>query len=146
MNAVEQPKLLVELVPQTSWGSNLRSRLPKAEWDRFRKEAYRLANHKCEICGGVGPRWPVEAHEVWEYDDETHIQKLVRIEAICPNCHGVRHFGRSQAVGNGEVALRHLMATNGWSVKQAVEHVNKAFRVWEERSGQEWTLDLTWLE
>ena len=139
-------KLAITLVPKTSWGSNLRSELPKQQWDQIRKAAYKAAGHRCEICGERGPRHPVEAHEVWEYDDKTRTQKLVRIEALCPNCHGVRHFGRSQAVGKGEKALRHLMKVNKWSRDRAMNHVEEAFRTWHMRSEHPWTLDLTWLE
>ena len=55
-----EPKLTIELVPKGQWGTNLRSRLPKAEWDRLRKAQYQAAGYVCEICGGEGPSHPVE--------------------------------------------------------------------------------------
>lgn len=75
-------KLTIELVPATSWGNNLRSRLPKKSWNAIRKRVYKEADFKCEICGGVGKRHPVECHEVWEYDDVNHIQSLVGFVAL----------------------------------------------------------------
>jgi hypothetical protein len=30
--------------------------------------------------GGQGRRWPVERHEVWDYDDDRKIHRLKRAE------------------------------------------------------------------
>ena len=74
---METPILTVELVPKTAWYKNLRSELPEGKWDQLRKHSYRLAEYKCEICTGKGDKWPVECHEIWDYDDVNHIQKLI---------------------------------------------------------------------
>ena len=58
-------KLTIELVPKTAWYKNVRSEVSKDRWDELRKECYRNANYKCEVCGGTGPKWPVECHEIW---------------------------------------------------------------------------------
>ena len=105
-------KLTIELVPKTIWYSNLRSELSKAEWDRLRKIAYRKADYHCEICGGQGPKWPVECHEIWEYDDQNSVQTLKGLTAICPDCHRVKHIGRAQIMGEYDLALKHLMKVN----------------------------------
>jgi len=68
--------LTIELVPKGQWGSNLRSELSTKDWDTLRRESYHLASYKCEVCGGVGPRHPVECHEIWHYDDAYHVQRL----------------------------------------------------------------------
>ena len=54
------PRLTIELVPSTCWFSNVRSNISKQDWDRLRKETYKKANYRCEICGGVGRNHPVE--------------------------------------------------------------------------------------
>lgn len=142
--------LHIELVPTTSWGDNLRSRLSKADWDRVRKHTYRRANYRCEICGGAGFQqgynWPVECHEVWGYDDDQHVQTLVRLIALCPRCHLVKHIGRAQQVGKFDEAMGQLRAVNGWDVDSAKAHIREAFRVWQERSRHQWTLDLAFLD
>ena len=137
--------LRVELVPATSWGANLRSALPRSDWDRLRKKAYRLAGYKCEICGGKGPKHPVECHEVWEYDDERHVQRLERLIALCPACHEVKHFGRAETMGQSERAFVHLMRVNGWTNGTAQGHLYQAFDKWRSRSFHQWKLDLSWL-
>lgn len=140
--------LRVELVPLSTWGWNLRSELASTTWDKLRRKIYQQAGHVCEICGGKGKKHPVECHEKWEYNDATHIQKLVGLEALCPTCHGVKHIGRTMTLGEAPMlrAVGHLAKVNGWTMEEAWEHVNKAFLQWQERSKHEWLLDLTWLQ
>jgi hypothetical protein len=138
-------KLMVELVPRSTWGWNLRSELTRTQWDRLRKATYARAGNRCEVCGGKGRKHPVECHERWEYDDVNHVQKLVGLEALCPYCHEVRHIGRAMNEGNGERAMIHLDRVNNWSSEQTTKHVAEAMQVWHERSKHEWTLDLSWL-
>ena len=77
-------KLTIELVPSTSWFNNVRSQVSAQEWDIIRHIVYAKANNICEICGGKGNKHAVECHEIWEYDDKEHIQKLIGMIALCP--------------------------------------------------------------
>lgn len=139
-------KLTIELVPQSTWGDNLRSRLPPGKWDQLRKASYAGAGFKCEVCGGVGNKHPVECHEIWEYDDVNHVQYLLGLVSLCPACHECKHYGRAQAVGRGEIALNHLMKVNDWSPKEANIYIAQAFAKWRERSRFSWRLDLSKLK
>jgi len=139
-------ELLVELVPQSSWGSNLRSELPRKDWDRLRRAQYAKAGNLCEVCGGKGRRHPVECHEIWSYDDKNHVQTLDGLIALCPGCHEVKHLGLAGARGRTPEALRHLAKVNGWTHEQALHHAAEAFVLWDQRSRHPWTLDLTWLD
>lgn len=116
-----------------------------AQWDTVRKESYKRANHRCEICGGVGTnqgvKWPVECHETWSYDDATHIQTLVSLISLCPRCHMVKHIGRAKVTGKYKEAISHMMSVNGWSTEQAERHVAEAFTVWRRRSTSPWKLN-----
>ena len=143
---MNRPHLTIELVPKGQWGANLRSELPKTEWDRLRKATYKAAGYRCQICGGKGPKWPVECHERWRYDEDTKTQVLEGLIALCPKCHEVKHMGRAQAVGNAERAMSHLMEINGWDAQTAFAYVDEAFGTWARRSQEDWTLDLSWLE
>src|SRR6266487_2075486 len=100
---VEMPaaRLTVELVPETSWYNNVRALVDELGWDRIRRQMYRQADYRCEICGGRGPEHPVECHEVWRYDDRTRVQLLVRMIALCPVCHQVKHIGLANGQGRG---------------------------------------------
>ena len=139
-------KLTVELVPETSWGDNLRSRFKPSEWDRLRKACYEQAGHKCEICGGKGRRHPVECHEIWHYDDDQGVQTLKGLIALCPSCHEVKHIGRAMAVGLGDRALAHLTKVNGITKHEAVAHVGDALVQWRTRSQRPWILDISLLQ
>ena len=139
---MNDPKLTIELVPKTCWYSNVRSNVPKATWDIIRKQGYADAGHVCEVCGGIGPRWPVECHEIWEYNDDEHIQRLAGMIALCPPCHQVKHIGRTSQFGGYRPAIRHLANVNGWTSGEAEQYVQEQLLIWEERSHHEWLLDL----
>jgi len=136
-------KLEVELIPRTSFFTNLRSKLSKEKWDVLRKKCYSDAGYRCEICSGKGNEWPVECHEVWSY--EKGIQKLVRLIALCPDCHMVKHIGLAGLRGSGDKALRHLMAVNGISKQDAESHISDAFGVWSDRNETNWELDISFI-
>lgn len=137
---MSEPRLTVELVPSTSWFTNVRSEVSDAEWNVIRRSVYRRARHRCEVCGGRGPKWPVECHEVWSY--EHPVQRLDRLVALCPACHEVKHIGLAQMRGRLTEALEHMMRVNDWTKEAAVEHWVEAVDLWEERSALDWTLDL----
>jgi len=137
-------KLEIELVPRTSWQSNLRKILPRQAWDRIRKEAYERASGKCEICGEQAR---LECHERWVYDDTRHVQRLAGFMALCPLCHAVKHMGRSwnlarQGKLDFDELVRHFMSVNGVSRELFQFHYEEAFRVWRVRSRYPWKIDL----
>lgn len=143
-------KLTIELVPSSSWYSNVRTNVSQSEWDVIRKKSYRSANYKCEICGdsGInqGYRHPVECHEVWEYDDKRKIQKLKSLISLCPNCHKVKHAGLSCIVnGEKDIVINQLVKVNGMSLKQAKQYLKFSFDVYYKRSKYDWKLDISYL-
>lgn len=140
------PRLTIELVPRTCWFSNVRSEVSQDDWDRLRFDVYTQARNRCEVCGGRGPRHPVECHEIWHYDDQHHIQQLLGLIALCPLCHSVKHYGLAAARGVEESAFNHLARVNKWGTEQAVWYISEQFTVWRERSEHNWHLDITWLE
>jgi hypothetical protein len=123
-------KLEIEVVPKPLWYINVRTQFPKA-WDILRRQTYKAAHYRCEICGGIGvcphneientSEWitisqpsvcqdcrekinPIEAHEIWEYTitGNTGLQKLIGLICLCPTCHDVKHWGRSGLVYSAE--------------------------------------------
>jgi hypothetical protein len=139
---VPPARLTVELVPKTSWYHNVRALVDEMTWDRIRRQVYRQADYRCEVCGSRGPDHPVECHEVWRYDDRTRVQALVRMIALCPACHHVKHLGLANVKGRGAQARAHLARVNGWTLAQADAYIAEAFRVWAQRSHGPWALDL----
>ena len=133
------------MVPQTSWGKNLRSLLEPEQWDIVRRKAYAAAGNRCRICGGRGPKWPVEADEGWDYDDDRGVQTLKGVIALCPDCHGIRHWGKTMIDGGEPAAFQRLMRINRWSRPEAQAAVDAAFEDWQRRSRLEWTIDCSWV-
>lgn len=135
------PWLTPNLVPEPLWGRNLRALLRKAEWDRIRKSVYEACGKRCTICGSAGRRWPVEADEVWHYDDATNTQTLVSVTGLCPACHEVRHWGHALKEGHRDRALAHLAAVNRWSMIEATRVAEDALIQWYSRSRRRWRSD-----
>jgi hypothetical protein len=143
----KNPKLLVELIPSTCHYSNVRTTVTKKEWDKLRFMSYEAANNKCEICGDTGKnqgyKHDVECHEIWDYNDETHVQKLVGLISLCVICHQVKHIGRAIAMRKHQDTYNQLAKVNKWTAKEVEEHILASFEVHKERSKHEWTLDLS---
>jgi hypothetical protein len=39
----------------------------------------------------------LECHEVWDYDEATHLQRLSRFLSLCTRCHHVKHWSWAMA-------------------------------------------------
>jgi len=78
------------------------------------------------------------------YDDKSHVQRLVRLIALCPACHEVKHIGLAGVRGRRREATAHLRAVNGWSNRKAAAYVRGAFRDWTERTKHEWAIEVDW--
>ncbi len=137
------PKILVELVPKTSWYNNVRSIVAPNDWDILRKDAYKRANHKCSICDAKGR---LEAHEIWHYNDQLCIQKLDEIKALCHSCHMVYHLGFASVNGEYDKTIKHLGKLNQWTKEETILYADAVFEVWYMRSRKQWTIDLTLLD
>jgi hypothetical protein len=136
--------LSIELVPKTSHFKNLRKFVSQTTWKNLSMATAAKAKNKCEICGGKGKRWAVECHEIWDYDDTNHIQKLKGLIALCPACHGVKHIGLKIKQGFGEQAIEHLTMVNEWVLDCAKDYLKATLTVYKERSKHKWKLDLSW--
>ena len=122
---------------------NVRDQVSGEDWDRIRKQVYKRSGQCCEVCGGRGRKHPVECHEVWEYDETTCVQRLVRMVALCPACHEVKHMGLAGIKGRGEIAAAHLAEVNGWTPQVTAVYIDQAFDVWKARSARTWSLDVS---
>lgn len=150
MCAASKTKLTIELIPKTCHFSNVRTMVSPKDWDKLRFASYEAANNKCEICGdnglNQGYKHKVECHEVWEYNDQTHTQKLIKLVALCVKCHQVKHIGRAIAIGKQMECFIHLAKVNKWTQKQIDDHVIASFELHKERSKHQWKLDISLIE
>ena len=142
---VEPPYIRINLIPQTSWGRNLRALMPKDEWREFaRRHVYARTGSVCLVCGGRGPEWPVEADEVWRFDDG--VQRLVDVVPLCPCCHEVRSAGYATSHGRGEDAARHLAWVERIALPNARTRIADALETWQHRSRRVWHIDTSIME
>ncbi len=139
-------KLTIELVPSSSWQYNLRSLLKPSMWNQIRKKVYLKFNNQCAICNSKSPK--LQAHEVWTYEDENHIQTLKDIIPICFMCHGVKHIGFTSLKGpeNTEKFVKHFMKVNSCDRMTYQKHLKEEMGKFDERSKYEWQLDLAKLK
>jgi 5-methylcytosine-specific restriction endonuclease McrA len=144
--SISNPRLTIELVPETCWFSNVRSSVSRQDWDKLRLHTYRQASYCCQICGGIGTQHPVECHEIWDYDDQNLVQTLKGLIALCPACHECKHMGLAQIRGREEPAKQHLAKVNNWTQAQTEIYVFDCFEIWYQRSQKEWKLDISYLE
>lgn len=146
-------KLTIELVPSTVWFSSLyqiyKKRNQLGEWKKIKDQLFEEEGRRCWICGKGGH---LEAHEFWEYDDESHIQRLVAVHHLCGMCHKVKHIGFWCCTPDGNKLLAesgltrddlisHFCAVNNCSRRDFEKHEEEAFRIWRERSEYEWKQD-----
>jgi 5-methylcytosine-specific restriction endonuclease McrA len=148
---ISQLRLTIELVPEGSWYDNVRSHVSQLVWDLLRKHTYKRAKHHCEICSQTGYKqgfnWPVECHEIWEYDDKNNIQKLTGLIALCPHCHKVKHAGRTITVENNMgLVIRKLSEVNNMTLEEADLYVFNSLLKWSARSRFKWQVDVSILD
>ncbi len=145
---MSRPILAFELVPRSSWCDNVRSKFTRAEWDKLRKQVYADYNHRCGICGASGR---LAAHEIWRYDDQSHLQQLTGMIALCDLCHHVKHIGFAEVLASqGKLNLKrvidHYCKINKCTLSDFDLHLQEAFRIWEKRSSHPWQVDISILE
>lgn len=141
--AEKRARLLIDMIPSTTYGKNVRTLLPKADWDFLRSWTYQRAGYVCEICGGRGLSHPVEAHEIWSFSTKKKRQTLIGIMALCPLCHMCKHWGRSRSQGNEDMCIEHIMQVNGWTLKRLYRHIQARMEQHQRRSLVQWTVDIS---
>ncbi len=150
-------ELYVDLIPASCWFTNVRYCVHPRDWDRLRRHVYNRANNCCECCGTPGK---LDAHERWHYDNQTQVQKLVRLVALCRVCHRATHLGHtimnhedSEVIGLANCikanqpriieARDKFMKLRNFTVPDIRSHFAEALNLNKIRSEIVWTLDLS---
>ncbi|MGZ6692864.1 MAG: hypothetical protein ACXVHQ_36335 [Solirubrobacteraceae bacterium] len=137
------PLLTIEMIPRPLHRKSLSCLLKRKLWNVIGRSVRARAEGRCEICGDESTR--LDCHEVWSYDDERRVARLVGLKAICSACHLSTHMGRATSIGRQDKAIAHLMDVNGWTSQQALPHVGRAMHEWVMRSKHAWVLDVSGL-
>jgi hypothetical protein len=139
--------LFIDLVPSTCWFSNVRSCIHPKDWDRVRNHIYERTHYTCECCG-INTKedtinGQLEAHERWNYDEENKIQTLMRIIALCQQCHQSTHMGLAGLRGKDEEAMTHLQKVKNISRREACKERKESGIIHMKRSKHKWELDIS---
>ena len=135
-------QLMIELVPASSWGMNLRTMFSKSIWEQLRAFTFNTYAHQCAVCEKKGS---LHCHEVWIYDDENHIQSLKKLQALCPLCHGIKHIGLSGLQQSGpdmDQLITHFMKVNQCSRADFTRHYQEQMDMHHKRSRYEWDVTI----
>lgn len=141
-----------ELIPATSWGSNLHNLLSKNDWQKLRSETFANASYRCEVCGNSSN---LECHELWKYyepilryqgDIKIGVQELLELMALCPQCHEAHHLGFANTTGKLEKTLKHIAIVNNWGANEIDDYCEYISIAWKRRSQFLWMLDLSFLK
>ncbi|PIY59979.1 HNH endonuclease [Candidatus Woesearchaeota archaeon CG_4_10_14_0_8_um_filter_47_5] len=139
-------KLTIELVPSTVWYSSVYRYCQESndmqKWHNIKQELFEKEGSACWICGRKGRR--LEAHEIWNYDDVNHLQKLEGIHHLCDLCHKIKHIGLWLHTQDGERMLKkeklvrqdvinHFCKVNNCSQEEFVKCEEEAFKIWREK-------------
>lgn len=129
------------MIPQPLHGKSLSRLLKRKLWDVLGRSVRARAEGRCEICGQESTR--LDCHEVWSYDDERRVARLVGLKAVCSPCHLSTHMGRATSIGRQDQAIDHLMEVNDWTWDEARPYVAHAMQEYVMRSKNAWVLDVS---
>ena len=141
--------VLGDLIPATSWGSNLHNLLTRSSWEELRRRTFLKTGFRCETCG-IDRN--LECHELWEYHEPLPdylarhacgIQRLIRLMALCADCHETHHLGLAEQRGRGPIAFGRIAAYNRWTDSDLERY--RAFLIdrYERRCQCTWLLDVS---
>ena len=130
------------MIPKTSYFKNVRMLFSDSDWNLIRHHIYERVNNRCECCGCKRSKY-LDAHERWEFNNETKTQKLVRIIALCRLCHSATHYGHSKRTKNMDKINMHIKKINNYTDEELDNHIKDAYNLWKERNKVKWNLDFS---
>ena len=140
--------LCIYFAPKSCWCRNIRYAIDPNDRERVETFVFTRAKHCCELCKVCTKQGsPLVLQARWDYDvsDNSHVQRLVRLMAVCSECHDVTHFGKSSMNGKKDQALNHLKKVNRMTDTEVKEHVDASFHKRREMDLYTWKLDLSLL-
>ncbi|UOQ44933.1 hypothetical protein MUN89_02980 [Halobacillus salinarum] len=85
-------KLTMEIrKPVYAQKKTVREAIPRSLWNAVRNDIQSKSDFQCQICGRR-EEGKLQAHEVWDYDEEKFLLILQEIQALCKSCHDLKHI------------------------------------------------------
>jgi len=131
-------RLSIEPIPEGSRLASLANLLPAPQWNRVRRSVYQRAGYRCQICGREGM---LHCHEVWQYSEETGCQWLAGFQALCVDCHDVKHILFNHDVARHKELMRHFIAVNRISPEEAEQYLRATSQRQQKLNQRRWTIN-----
>jgi hypothetical protein len=125
-NLVPNLKLTIQTrLPKYAQYKSLRAVVPNSLWDKIRKKVYEEANFQCSICGYS--EGSLEAHEVWDFDEEKCLLILTDIKALCYLCHCTKHYHHAvrRSAELAKKLQQHFIKVNECSIETWKSHLRE---------------------
>lgn len=145
-------KIQIEVMPAKCTGRNLHSGgiISAVKWSEISTQVRSYG--VCQCCGEKRLQEELHAHETWEFDKDTMVQKLVNIICVCKKCHASIHYNfrlsnKSFRDRDAFLAKAHYMEVNNCSERDFEKDLNRAlgqYRVWNQILG-EWSMDISYI-
>lgn len=135
------PKL--ELIPISARKQNIRTLTNKSAWRRLQSITFTRANFQCQVCGARPEKGRLHCHESWQYDDETWVQKIGSLVALCDECHEVVHIDLAADLGHGSRAYERLRLISKLPAPLIDEDLWERFLLQKRRSEHDWKIDIS---
>src|SRR5260370_25968 len=129
-------KLTLELIPSTAWLHSLHRYLTDKAWTNLRQSILDKNGTSCSVCGATNVR--LDCNEQWEFDDKTHIQRLVGLVMLCQMCHLTVHMMERGSITN-DVLAEHFMKVNGCSREEFEVHYQQCLEEQARREFDQYT-------
>ena len=130
-------RLSIEPIPASSCLASLAKLLPRRQWNRIRRSVYRRARYRCRICG---QRDRLHCHEVWQYNEKNDRQRLLGFQALCRDCHDIKHILFVHGSQQRARFLQHFMTVNRVTREQAEEYLSAAYRKQRMFNQKQWVI------
>lgn len=125
----------INLTPRPCFITNSKYFLSAKDWPRVQNFVIQRAEGKCESCERDCNNLRIE--EVYQFDDETYIQKLIRYIALCKPCCDL------YSMVKGQPNVEHLMLVAGLLREDAEEYIKDRQDIRVSLSNYTWDLDLS---
>ena len=131
-------RLSVQAIPAASRRASLANLMVRPEWDKLRRSVYRRARYHCQICGREGRLY---CHELWQCNETTGYQWLMGFEALCQDCHDVRHLFFVRSGRERARLFGHFLTVNRVTREQGIGHLAAVYRQQQKLNQREWIVN-----
>lgn len=141
-----EPLLAVEMMPDNCALKSARQTVPAERWRRISASVAKWAGGRCEVCLGMGRKYAVGCHALFDHDQHSGVQTLTGFIALCPGCAEGRYIRISEKKGRYETAYKRLLMINRWTPEEVDIHIAQAEALRERRSRIKWAQDFSLAE